>query len=459
MPEASLKPFERQFTPFNEFLAALFQALEREGVLACVLRNYEAFPFENVGGDIDLLVSPSQLACAVRAIRSVDGVRTVGFTEPTYAGKCMFLEGISQTPRTRAIQIDLIFRLGWKGLPYLDVDSVLKSAILRQAGGLNFFVPSPLHESIISLFSSLLVSGYLKEKYWPQVRQTFTSREAEVISELTPQFGPEPATQMVKAVVSGDYQRIMDSRKLVCRSLAIRSLLRRPLRSADSVVRHFTRALISRFTPRNLETVCILDPDGSYNAEIIERLMAILPSVAKTAKEFDFLPSHYGAAACRQTAIMAASQRSVATVSYISLWRIARFVVRDWVCQFRVKRDIKLRVAGITYDDLPIKSANPNHTVPMWFAQLVAKLAPPADLWIYLNPGADALQSRNSELSATESVQRLEVFGRFANMTRRKHVTVEAGKPLADVTEDVYTAIIAMLAERTEKLLGKAFPA
>lgn len=441
----------------NEFLAALFQAFEEEGILTCVLRNYEGFPFENVGGDIDFLISPSELPRAIRALRSLDGVRIVGFTEPSYAVRCAFLEGVSQHSKTRAIQVDFYFRLAWKGLPYLDVDTVLQSAVPRKAGSLSFLVPAPVHEAIMSLFSSLLVSRYLKEKYFPQVQRTFAANKCEVISALTPQFPLKPATQMVEAVIDGDRQQIMACRMPLCMSLARRSLLCSPLSSAVSVTRHYRQALMFRLTPKNIETVYILDPDGSYNAIIIERLLPILYAVAKRAKESTFLPHRKSPCAPQETDAITTSRMNETAGQSVSLTKIVKCVVMNWADQFKVKDDLELHLCGICYRDLPIQSGRREATIPMWFARLVAKLAPPADLWIYLNPGVETMQSRNPDLNPAEATKQLDVYHSFLKSVRRRHIILDASKPLASVTEDAYAAIVDTLAARTEKVLKSRF--
>src|ERR1700685_3439162 len=84
MQKALLQPSERPCLPFSEFLVALFQALAAEGLRPCVLRNYEGFPTQNVGGDLDFLIPPSELPRAIRALRTIHGIRIVGSTDLAY---------------------------------------------------------------------------------------------------------------------------------------------------------------------------------------------------------------------------------------------------------------------------------------------------------------------------------------------------------------------------------------
>src|SRR5580658_10253358 len=91
--------------PFCVFLEALIRALEKEGLRPCILRNYEGFPNENVGGDVDFLIRPSDLPSAMRALRSIESVRIVGYAEHPHVAS-VFLAGTSSTPGSRSLQVD-----------------------------------------------------------------------------------------------------------------------------------------------------------------------------------------------------------------------------------------------------------------------------------------------------------------------------------------------------------------
>jgi hypothetical protein len=262
---------------------------------------------------------------------------------------------------------------------------------------------------------------------------------------------------MVDAVIEGDRQRIMACRMPLCWSLARRNLLRAPFRSVMWVARHFRQALDFRLTPRNLETVYILDSDGDCSATIIDRLLPILTAVAKHAEEFILLPTRKTPSSHRESGVITPSRMNAQVDASISLIKIAQNVAMDWLEQFKVKDDLKLRLCGISYRDLPIRSGTREATIPMWFAWFVAKLASPADLWIYLDPGVDAMQLRNPDLHPAEATRRLAVYRSFLKSVRGRRVILNASRSLTDITEDAYAVIVDALAARTQRLLKSRF--
>jgi energy-coupling factor transporter ATP-binding protein EcfA2 len=455
MQEGLLQPLQLPAPPFSEFLAALFQSLDREGVRYCVLRNYEGFPSANLGGDLDFLILRAELPRAMRALQSIQGVRVVGYDE-RFEIVSVYLEGASATPGCRSFQVDFFFILGWKGLPYLHADAVLRASVPRQAGNLNFFVPSPVHEAITSLFNSLVHSACLKEKYFPQAQRTFASHRPEVIAAFSLQFGQKVATRLVDAVVDGDKRKVTDCISPLRSALALRSLLHRPVRSVAATARHHAREIVLRISPENLETVCVFGPGGGGKSTLIEGLMPILQSAAKFVQKHHCGPQLSLGSISRGITASADSNAETPRGSLISMTRIALWLVEEWLCLFIGTKVLTLRIADGSYADLLTDPKGQGYGGPMWFARLAGKLFPSPELWILLDPNPEGLQSRDQEALSTEALRQLEVCRAFVK-TRKSYVILDASKPAQSVTEEAYAAIIDTLAQRAERQLKRRF--
>ncbi len=429
--------------PFGEFLMALFQALEEEGVRFCVLRNYEGFPGKNNGNDVDFQILSSQLPHAIHALRSIQGTRIVGYSERPSSVAITFVEGVSPAPKVSALQVDFNMNFAWKGLPYLPVDAVLEAVIPRQAGSLTFFVPSAVHEAIISLLSSLLIGGWLKEKYFPQVQRTFASDRSKVIAALSPQFGMKAATRLADSVIDGDRRKMLDCVRTLRVSLALHSLLRSPLRNALAIAGHYASESAVRFSPKTLETVCILSTEGRDNSALIESLIVMLKSTAKIVERHSLAP-RMGSESREQSGWLVSVTNAV-------LW-----LAKEWLSQFAEKKNLTLRICDSSYTDLLTDPKSHGYGGPMWFARLAGKLFPSPDLWILLDPDPEGLQSRDWEAPSSEALRQLEACRAFVK-TRKSYVILDASKPAARVTEEAYAAIIDTLAQRAARQLKRRF--
>jgi hypothetical protein len=455
MQDALLQPSQPPALSLSSFFTALIRSLEKEGLRPCVLRNYQGFPASNVGRDIDFLISPSQLPRAIRALRSIEGVRIIGYLERSSVAE-VYLQGISAVPGVRGLEVDFDLSLAWKGMPFLTIDAVLQAAVPRPAGGLTFFfVPSPVHEAVISLFASLLVGGWLKEKYFPDVQRTFAGSRFEVIGALQPQFGRKSATRLVDSVIGGDREKILGCVGTLRFSLALRSLLRRPVRSILTFVRHYTSELAVRFSPETLENVCILGPEGCGNATTTEALMPMLQCSAASVEKRHHTPQLF------KSQLPGDSQRgdSSATTrvgSLSSMARIVRWLMRDWLDQFAARKHFTLRISETCYEDLLIDPVKYRYGGPMWFARLAGKFFPSPDLWIMLDPAPEGLPARNHDVLSERNRSQLQAYRAFAR-TRKRYVILDAGQSADRITEAAYSAIVDTLAERALKTLKSRF--
>jgi hypothetical protein len=455
MRETSLAPLEPDTISFSEFLSVLIYSLDNEGVRFCALRNYEGFPVNNIGRDLDLLIHRSELPLAVRALGSIQGIRIVGYAERHYVAT-VFLAGVSVVPKARALQVDFYLDLTWKGLPYLTTSSVLQSAVPRHAGNSTFFSPAPVHEAIVSLFGGLLLGRSLKEKYFPQVQRTFASDRSAAIAALLPQFGLKTATRLTDAVIDGGRQKVLACVWPLRASLAPRSLLRRPFRSAQNIVRHHALEFAARCTPQDLETVYILGAGVCNKTNIIEGLMPTLQALSVLVEKRDSGPRLPIEPQLSATTSSVDSQAQTEGSSFVPMMKVVSWLLKEWVSQFVGKVLPTLRICESSYYDLLVDPNNYSFAGRRWLARLVGKLLPSGDLWILLDPAPDGSQYISEEVQPAETLRQLKAY-RFFVKTRRSHVILDASKPTARIIEDAYSAIIDTLARRADRRLKSRF--
>jgi hypothetical protein len=433
------------YMPLGAFLTSLLQALYEEGVKPCILRNYEEFPDNNTGHDIDFLIHASESSAALRALRSVSEIRIVGCSvRPSVV--ITFSEGISQASELRALQVDFIMKFSWKGLSILSTETILEAAIPHQTGNLKFFVPSPVHEAIISLFSSLLVGGWLKEKYFPQVQRTFSGNRLDVIASLSPQFGLQATTQLVDMVINGDRNKLLGCVPRLRASLGMRSLLHRPVCSSLEIIQHYSSEFALRFFPRTLETVCIINSNRGSQETIVDDLIPMLQSTAKIVEA-----RHSGQQLTTKSEISEfdiSTENRVHMLSgiFVVMVNIVLWLAMEWRSQFTEKKNLTLRICESRYYDLLINDQKLRQLhLPVFFSYLIVKMLPNVDLWILLD-------SSVKETIGRERFCQLKVYK--AHVKRKEeHIILDASMPEPVVAEEAYAAIIDTLARRANRQL------
>jgi hypothetical protein len=73
-----------------------------------------------------------------------------------------------------------------------------------------------------------------------------------------------------------------------------------------------------------------------------------------------------------------------------------------------------------------------------------------------LDSSQDKVRSGDRQFLPAEKLRQLEAYRSFVK-TRKRYVILDASKPVADIAEDAYAAIIDMLARRTDMVLKNRF--
>jgi hypothetical protein len=306
------------------------------------------------------------------------------------------------TPGSRSLQVDLFFSIASKGPEYLSADAILHAARQHQSDGLQFLVPSPAHEAIVSLCAHLVYGGFLKEKYFSKVQRTFVSDRFEVLAALQPAFGIKAGTRLLDAVTEGDRRKILDCIRPLRLALNLRCLLRKPLRGTMATARYYASIFKLRYSPRNLETVCFVGPDCYDKMAIIDRLTPMLHSAAKVVNKCQFRSQLPFAQKTTEFNSSTGPQAGTSWSSLSSVIKVAQWLLEGWKIQLFGRRELTLRIFERFYHDLLIEPKSYGYSGPMWFARFVGRLFPSPDLWILLDPAGGGSQSRNGEVISTE---------------------------------------------------------
>jgi hypothetical protein len=439
----------------GDFLAAMFEAMVREGVCPCVLRNYEGFPTGSTTRDIDFLVSPSNLPNAMRALRSIEGIRIIGYSERPYV-VMVFVEGIDRGLETRALEIDFDLSLTWKGLPYLSTEAVLNASIARQAGKMSFHVPSPHHEAIISLFTGLLVLRQLKSRYFAQARQTFTTDRAAVRDAMALQFGAKATERLMDAVINDDRGKVMNCRRQLCASLMIRNLRKGPVRSVVAIARHYQNEFALRYSPKTLTTVWILSQEESATKMVTERLFSMLEFAANIVQKAPLESKALEGQRDLKLETSASSDgRDTGRTGHL-IANAARFVLREWRFVFSGRRNLTLRICdGSFYHGFTGHREGPA-AITLWLTRLLGRLLPAPDLLLVIGVPDYSERKDGKNTASADTTRDFVAFRAFAK-TRGRCVVLAANQPANKIEEAAYAAIIDMLSVRSNEAMKNRF--
>ena len=193
----------------SELLTAIFETLDRESLPYVVMRNYEGYP-ESLTGDVDLSLRAEDMPAARDAL--IDCARSVGWDiffevkRPyvAYLGMCS-----SQYPERSVLVVELFCggTLHWNA--FLPAEDLIGGR-QRLRG---FWIPSPNHETVLTLVHHLMWGSKVPPKYRELVHSRVSADPLGVTSVLAKKFGPSLARELVRSVVAQDWERVIGMAK------------------------------------------------------------------------------------------------------------------------------------------------------------------------------------------------------------------------------------------------------
>jgi hypothetical protein len=179
-----------------------------------LLRNYENFPTE-IGNDLDVYVSPARLARAFSILASCafeQGGKIAHIHRRGYFVAIWLQFSDCEAP----VHIDLYHgALTWHGLRFLS-DHELESNSQETGTGLQYRIPAPSHEALVSLLASILWGGFFKIRYQdhlaalladPLQRQAFTAHLEQTFGRNGRVLAAAVVRNEAASIVHGSFAR------------------------------------------------------------------------------------------------------------------------------------------------------------------------------------------------------------------------------------------------------------
>lgn len=439
----------------KDFLVAFLGRLQEADIPYCILRNHDGLPDHNPGRDIDVLVRPDDIARILAALRDMPEIVITGALRRSYV-MSLYLHGVAWGDGLRAIEIDLVTELAWKGLPYLDAGGVLarrrrpngRAAIIR--------VPAAADEAVISLFSTYLIAGAIKARYWDMVRTALDAHGAEASEALAFSLGPGLASDVVRAVTDDERARLLALLPGLRGTLVRRALCRAPVTAMVGVLRHYLTELRIRCTLTHVAIICVLGPDGSGKSSVIAALEPMLRNIAGEVEIRHLKPDIFLKQRGRDRGVSTDPHGLPPRRAMGSTVKILAWLAELWLDAFAVRRRVvTLLIYDRYFHDLIVDPARYRYGGPRWLARAASALSVRPDLLVVLDAPTAVLRKRKREVPARETERQRAAYRREIG-ERVDAVIVDVDRPIAQVADEVYDAIVTVLYERARHGYGNA---
>ena len=439
-------------------LSWLFNEYNQRGIRYCILRNYQMLPEENTGNDIDMLIESDAHAENEQIFRKMAAyfdMTILPIIRRQYVTSYRIykqIEGIDFF----FLPIDVHADEEWHAATYLTGDQILA----KRQSYKTFYVPHPVHEAIISWFSSLLWGGFIKEKYRDIITSIAQTNAKEFKDTLAHILGYRLADKVFSYAEKDALEKTLDFRRLMQRAVWWRAFLRNPLRLLAEYTRFLKSELKFKLNPLGLMIV-IIGPDGAGKSTVAEL------AIEATQKVFSNLTCvlHWRPGLLPQLNRLLRRGNSTncevppCTVPHsaepsgrlLSMVRLIYYSI-DFIWGYLIKvRPRMVRNALVLFDryyyDFIVDPIRSRIQLPTWIPRLLMKFIPQPDAVIYLHNTPENLHTRKKELPLGELHRQLNAFQSLIPHLSNSY-TVKTDRPLHEVVYEVISIILSVASKQ-----------
>jgi thymidylate kinase len=437
----------------GDLVVAVFNRWRSEGIAFLVLRNYENLP-EDTTNDIDVLVSPEQLAEAESLL--VEAAREAGYhlhNRVEFSPVSLFFfrpQSLTQ------VQVDLFHNLEWRTLRLLSVRAVLDWRIER---GL-FAVSHPVHEAVTCLLTRQIYHGYVKEGYKPKIQETTRIYPEEVRTVFRRMFGRNVAVQLTQAILQGDWTRTERLTRAMRWQLVWRRLLWLPLSTVILVWNDLKRFAGRWLRPPGISIV-LLGADGSGKSTVADGLSERLHHTFKPDKSLrvHWKPAVFLRRRRAERPLTTEPHRhpprggmaSLLVLAYHWLEFLAGAVLQFHPALFRNG----LVLIDRYHYDFEVDPRRYRLQVAPGVVRHLFRLLPQPDLVFLLDAPPEVLQARKREVTLDETRRQREAYRVLAARLPNAKI-IDCTQSVEFVVRDIASHVLEYLERRQENRRGSA---
>ena len=336
---------------FKSFMSGFISFLTDSGIDYNVLRNHDGLPNYKIGTDIDFLLQKNNIDKVINYLSNHHQIVITGITRRDFI-TVIYIHGVD-CGNTFGLELDFIHKLAFKGIDYLSVKDVLNRSISNDNG---IIIPSRADEAIITFYSSYLLSGFVKEKYFHFVNTVFCEQETEIRSLITSQMGLLLGNELVDLVKQGDKSTLESQQNKFKQGFIITQLYSKPISMLYSVIKHFVSETKLIFKRASSIRVAFLGPDGAGKSTIVDKLVSRNKGVANVISVTHLKPTLFFKSRVKSRGVVTNPHDVQPRGKFTSILKLIFWAIEYRLEKLIRKRNFTLEIYDRYYHDLYIDS-------------------------------------------------------------------------------------------------------
>lgn len=442
---------------FQKFFISFFQALDEHNILYLVERNYEQLP-DNFSNDVDFLLFSKDkakfISLAICAANETN-LKTLSVSSAYGGGRLYFYN--PNDPHAVIMRLDYTTILHYRGIKLLNADKILKQRVRYNL----FYIPTQGMESAISLMTSWIYRGVIKDKYKEKIYNGVINDKKnfeEAFNHLLPY---NKIILIEKYLREKRFDALQNKRKIIITAYSIKNITLTIYRFLICAINY-----LGRLFDNPGIFICIVGVDGAGKSSLAQRLQekvstiypgnrflrfhwrpGLFPKLSKLifseGDEIDFNNINLDYAKPKNVIL------SILRWLYYSL----DFTIGYYLKILPKKMSSTAIVIERYYYDILVDNRRYGFNLPYWLLRSIVIFIPKPDLTIYLDNTAATIHERKQEMATKMLSTQINAWRELIPLLPNPKI-IFTDKPLEELANECSAVILSCRAEMTEKSLG-----
>lgn len=344
-------------------------------------------------------------------------------------------------------QVDFLPRFEWNGIPFLDQDRFWRKVAID---GSNLPRPCIAHDAYLAWITGVLGGGVYKDRYNQLLSDACRDDRDEFVDCLREAFGHLWAEELIGLAEAGKAAEASKYKSNLRFMLMIRRFFIEPGPTGLGLLRHWWRELYLHFNPP-FPWIAFLGPDGSGKSTIIQHVKDRLRQRRLDIKMLHWCPALIRKRPAVIGGIVTNPHGKPPRGRLASLLKLVMLVC-DWslasIWSLRHPRaKNRLLLSDRYFDDLLVDPLRYRYGAPIFLAENLFRFLPRPDRVILLVGDPATIHARKNEVSLDEMVRQMSGYRKLGQKIGKRAIMIDATKPIDEVVNQAYSAIITSLGE------------
>lgn len=399
-------------------LQDVFSFLRTSSIPFLLLRSYDTLPEKIVSGDIDVLVQKEDAKQLLSFLKENYTVTAIA----THIGIVNVFIYLSQEEQ---LQIDVMFGLCYKGMPYLDVSELLSHRVAYK----EFYIPAPWHEYFVLLLPHYFYAGEEKEKYREKMSSLFMSHPAQISALNKKIFGHEKKRSVARFYWTNRGKS--------------------PLMS-----RHYSLELYKYVCQPFSRTVAFLGPDGAGKSTVLQKVKDLDILFAKTTGFTHLKPQYLLRKRNQNRGVVTEPHAEEPRNTWTASLKMVVYVQEYWIEHFvNPHRPSHIKIYDRYMHDTIVDPRRYRLPEGGFAQRMLSKLAPQPVVFIVLDADPEIIQARKAEVPLEATRKQCQSYLDFARRNPSQCAVVDANQSADDVVDDIVRVMVQRLSQSAHEQL------